>query len=75
MSTMDIKVTFYDIVWNNKYYYNNRFEVYGKYEVYGEEHFVDIESLNELQEKVCNEDEKRSDLVITNYEYKIEEIK
>lgn len=75
MNIMDIKVTFYDIIWNDKKYENDRFEVYGKYEVYDDKYFVDIEALIELHEDDCNEDENRDDLVITHYEYKIEENK
>ncbi len=74
MNATDIKVTIYDIIWNDKKYKNDWFEVYGVYEVYDEEYFVDLESLIELHENDCNSYENREDLKITNFEYKIEEI-
>jgi hypothetical protein len=57
----------YDIKWNDPNYINDWFEVSG----YDDEN-IDIESLLDEQEVDCNQYEKRIDLRILKYEYRIE---
>ena len=57
----------YDIKWNDPNYINDWFEVSGY-----EDENIDIESLLDEQEVDCNQYEKRIDLRILKYEYRIE---
>ena len=66
---MHLKIRIYDIRWNDKKYKNDWFEIFGEYESANQ---IDIETILELHEEDCNEDEDRDDLVITHYELKIE---